>query len=63
MALKLCAGLGETKYVASDNCGVADIKAFVTVDFAGWVKVSPEEKQINLKRWHDELDARSSAMP
>ena len=31
--------LSESKYVAGDNYSVADITAFVTVGFAGWVKV------------------------
>ena len=31
--------LSESNYVAGDNYSVADITAFVTVGFAGWVKV------------------------
>ena len=53
--------LGESKYVAGDSYSVADITALVVVDFAGWVKVAPQEDQINLKRWYDEVNARPSA--
>ncbi|MBT5494276.1 MAG: glutathione S-transferase, partial [Alphaproteobacteria bacterium] len=53
--------LGESKYVAGDNYSVADITALVVVDFAGWVKVVPQEDQTNLKRWYDEVNARPSA--
>lgn len=53
--------LGESKYVAGDSYSVADITAFVTVDFAGWVKVAPQDNQTNLKRWYDEMNARPSA--
>lgn len=53
--------LGESKYVAGDSYSVADITALVVVDFAGWVKVAPQEDQINLKRWYDEVNGRPSA--
>ena len=53
--------LGESKYVAGDSYSVADITALVVVDFAGWVKVAPQEDQMNLKRWYDEVNARPSA--
>ena len=54
--------LSESKYVAGAKYSIADITAFVTVDFAGWVKVVPQDNQINLKRWHDQMGARPSAM-
>jgi len=57
----LDARLGESKYVAGENYSIADITTFVTVDFAGWVKVAPEDGHTNLKRWHDEMNARPSA--
>ena len=54
--------LSKSKYVAGGKYSIADITAFVTVDFAGWVKVVPQDNQINLKRWHDQMGARPSAM-
>ena len=57
----LDARLGENKYVAGDSYSVADITALVVVDFAGWVKVTPQEDQTNLNRWYDEVNARPSA--
>jgi len=54
--------LSKSKYVAGGKYSIADITAFVTVDFAGWVKVVPQDNQTNLKRWHDQMGARPSAL-
>lgn len=53
--------LGESRHVAGDGYTIADITALVAVDFAGWVKVVPQDGQTNLKRWYDEVAARPSA--
>ena len=50
--------LSESKYFAGDNYSVADITAFASVGFAGWVKVLPKESLTNRKRWHNEMNAR-----
>lgn len=57
----LDARLADAAFVAGDAYSIADITAFVTVDFAAWVKVTPEDGHTNLKRWYDELNARPSA--
>lgn len=57
----LDARLGESKYIAGDDYTVADITALVTVDFAGWVKITPQDNQTNLKRWYDDVSGRPSA--
>ena len=53
--------LSESPYIALDRFTMADIGAQVCVDFAGWVKVSIDERWPNLRRWHDEVSARPGA--
>ena len=57
----LDAHLKGREFLAVDSYSVADITALVTVDFAKWVKVVPEESQADLKRWHAAVSARPSA--
>ena len=57
----LDARLGDSKYIAGDAYTVADITALVTVDFAGWVKITPQDSQANLKRWYEDVSGRPSA--
>jgi glutathione S-transferase len=52
--------LAESPYVALDRYTVADIGAFVCVDFAGWIKLPVLERWPNIRRWHEELAARPS---
>lgn len=49
------------EYVAGDYFSVADITAFVTVEFSQWIKQTPDESLTNLKRWHAAVSARDSA--
>ena len=53
--------LAESAYVALDRYSMADIGAFVCVDFAGWIKLPVVERWSNIRRWHEELSARPSA--
>ena len=53
--------LSESPYVALDRFTLADIGAFVCVDFAGWIKLPVLEQWPNIRRWHGELSARPSA--
>jgi glutathione S-transferase len=53
--------LSESPYIALDRFTMADIGALVCVDFAGWVKISIDERWPNLRRWHEEISARPSA--
>lgn len=56
----LDARLGEAEYLAGDRFSVADITAFVVVDFASWTKLGPTDAQQNTRRWHALLSARPS---
>lgn len=57
----LNARLAGREFVAIDRFSLADITAFVTVDFARWVKIVPQDDQTDLKRWHEAMSARPSA--
>src|SRR5262249_35917284 len=52
--------LDARRYVAGDRFTVADITAFVAIDFARIIGVRPEESQSALKRWYGEIGARPS---
>jgi len=52
--------LSVNEYVAGDSYSVADITATITVDFAEWVKVYPEEDQTALLAWHARMKERAS---
>lgn len=51
---------GENDYVVGDYFSVADITAFVTVDFAKWVKQFPSDEHTNLNAWYERIAARPS---
>ncbi|HUT49043.1 MAG TPA: glutathione S-transferase [Alphaproteobacteria bacterium] len=53
--------LGESAYVAGEVYTVADITAFVTVEFAGWLKLGLTDEQTNAKRWYEAVKARPSS--
>jgi glutathione S-transferase len=53
--------LGESEYIAGDTYTVADITAFVTVEFAGWLKLGLADDQTNAKRWYEAVKARPSS--
>ncbi len=53
--------LAHSEFVAGDAFSIADITAFVTVDFAKVIKLRPSEDLVNLKRWYDAVNARPSA--
>lgn len=57
----LDAALRGREWLAIDQFSVADITAFVVVEFAGWVEVAPTEAQLDLKRWRDAVASRPSA--
>ena len=52
------ARLGESEYIAGGRYSVADISAFVAVDFAKWVKITIAGDQDNLRRWYDTVVER-----
>ncbi len=53
--------LADSAYVAGETFSVADITAFVTVEFAGWVEEKPRAEHRHLGRWHALVAARPSA--
>ncbi len=57
----LDAALRGRQWLATESFSVADITAFVVVEFAGWVEVKPTEAQAELRRWHQAVAARPSA--
>lgn len=50
--------LSKNDYVAGDAYSMADITAFVTCDFAGWVKKKMPEDCVHLRTWYDKVAAR-----
>jgi glutathione S-transferase len=53
--------LADSPYVALDRFTMADIGAYVCVDFAGWIKLPVLDQWAHIRRWHGELSARPSA--
>ncbi len=53
--------LAQSDYVAGDRFSVADITAFVSVEFARAIKEAIPDSATNLKRWRDGVAARPSA--
>lgn len=54
--------LAQSEYVAGDAFSIADITAFVTIEFArGALKIEPEADQGNIARWHKAVSTRPSA--
>ena len=53
--------LQSREYVAGDFFSLADITALVTIDFAKWIKIQPEQQHASLQRWHTVVSARPSA--
>ena len=54
--------LGESEYVAGDAFSLADITAFVTVEFApGALRIEPGPEQTRVARWREAMRNRPSA--
>ena len=50
------------EYIAADRLTIADISAFVAVDFGRWARIPPAEADFpNLMAWHARMAARPSA--
>jgi glutathione S-transferase len=54
--------LAGSRHVALERFTMADIGAFVCVDFAGWVKLPVLEQWSNIRRWHEAVLKRPSAL-
>lgn len=53
--------LADSPYLAGPEFSVADITALITVDFAGWMKLTLDETLTHARRWHDTVSSRPSA--
>jgi len=57
----LDARLSESSFIAGGTFSIADITAFVAVDFARVIKVRPSDEMQNIKRWYEVVNSRESA--
>lgn len=53
--------LSQSEYVAGDRFTIADITAFVAVEFSRAIKENVPDDATGLKRWRDAIGARPSA--
>ena len=53
--------LAKSNYVAGDRFTVADITAFISVEFAKVIKEKPSEDAIHLQRWYSAVALRKCA--
>jgi glutathione S-transferase len=53
--------LAQSEFVAGPRYSIADITALVTVDWAGWIKMTVPDGASGLRRWHAAVSARPSA--
>jgi glutathione S-transferase len=54
--------LADNEFVAGDNYSVADITAFVAVEFAGWLKLGLEDRHTHARRWFEAVKARPGSV-
>ena len=54
--------LGETAFIAGDRVTMADILAFVGLDFARMVRFKPPEELANVHRWADAMRERPASL-
>jgi glutathione S-transferase len=55
----LNARLGDSTYVAIERFTIADITAYVSVEFARAIKEQPSSELVHLARWRDAVAGRS----
>jgi glutathione S-transferase len=53
--------LAKSNYIAGDRFTVADITAFISVEFAKVIKEKPSEDAIHLQRWYNAISQRKCA--
>ena len=53
--------LADQPFLAGENFSAADIMAFVSIEFASWLKLSLPDNAINAQRWFNTVKARPSA--
>lgn len=55
--------LSNNLYVAGNRFSAADITAFVTIQFAGWIKLEVPAELSHLERWLADMSKRPSMAP
>ena len=58
---KLDGRLAESSHLAGDRFSIADITAFITIDFSKRAEIEIPEDCANVARWFAEVGARPSA--
>lgn len=53
--------LAGNQFVAGGRFSIADITAFVAMEFAGWLKLDIVSQRSNLRRWFDEIKSRPAS--
>lgn len=53
--------LVDSTYLVGDTFSYADITALCVIDFAAWIKITPNDTQSNLLRWLELVKQRPSA--
>ena len=53
--------LAKSDYIAGDRFTVADITAFISLEFAKFIKEKPSEDAIHLQRWYSAIAQRKCA--
>ena len=48
------------KYIAGNNFSIADIDAYVTLNFAKWIKIDGTKNRKYIKLWKEKLDKRKA---
>jgi len=52
--------LSQNEYIAGKEFSIADISAYIAVDFASWSKVSPDSKLTFINNWFKNMQSRPS---
>lgn len=52
--------LGKSEFVATNIFTIADITAFIMIEFAAWSKIVIDAKHTNLQRWYETTKQRPS---
>jgi glutathione S-transferase len=52
--------LGVSEFVATETFTIADITAFILIEFAGWSKIEIPEDYGALQHWYQSTKARPS---
>ena len=54
------ARLSKSEYVGGKSFSIADISAYIAIDFASWIKLVPDESHGSLNEWLEKIKLRDS---